>query len=244
MPDQVETTAGEGMADALAGGPEPSPEPSSAVPATHPATPEPTFEQRLEIERRRWQSGKDREIAVLRQKQQEELRALHEVYGQRLAQLGDNDREQFIQGLAERQKARAYDDQANWAAEQQRVQATAQSILDIFGAGEVGVTLDHPAFQKQMDWDEFRSVAAQTVKTARQASEEKAAAERRKAADARLRSGELATLGGGPAQPTNQEREIETLYDRLQQAQADPEKNWAERRKILARLRELGEKDI
>jgi hypothetical protein len=244
MPDPVETTAPDGAQEpqtsAVSGQP-----PSSPVPATPPAPDvETALTERLETERRRWQASKDREFARLAQDYQKRERGLHEMYAQQLRSAGVENPDEFVQSLDLRRKAAAYDEFEQQRTQQEQTTAFAQDILDTLGAADYGIDLQHPAFREPMPWDQFREKTKELVREAAKNQREEALRQQEQEArgtvDARVASGQLATLGGGPAQPTNRDHEVAALLGELGNIQFDQTKR-ARRLAIRTRLAELGE---
>ena len=217
--------------------------PSAPVPAT-PATPDVDrlLAERLENERRKWQAGKDREIAQLRRQQQErEQMLVARVQGT----LGQHDQEaaaalpqQFAQD-AEVADALALKRSMD---EQQTAWAEAAQNAAVYG-----LKAEDPRLYPAPTWDVFhenaRKAMAEDVAKERERLKAQSATEAKKSADAQIASGQLATLGGAPAAPVAHEAELDGLYGKLAELQKLGASK-AEREKVKARLRDLGETNI
>ena len=118
-------------------------------------------------------------------------------------------------------------------------------------ASEYGLKADDPRLHvyvgPQPTWEEFhenaRKAMAEDVAKERERLKAQSATEAKKAADAQIASGQLATLGGAPAAPVAHEAELDGLYGKLAELQKLGASK-VEREKVKARLRDLGETNI
>ena len=195
--DMIETAASEQET--------PASTPAPAIP-----TPQPDLEALkaalMEEVRREAQSTKDREIARLHQQYQQRERTLLEKVKGTLKTAGYEDADRLEQQLAAESDLDEFRAMKGQMAAQQASFSYGEGLIrDIADNYEVKLAANDPRLWGEPfdNWDQFkervRAVAKQEVAAKRAAEKAAQEAERRDAVDARVTSGELATLGGVPA---------------------------------------------
>ena len=181
---------------------------STSAPAI--PTPQPTLEElkaaAKEEARRELQAGNDRAQARLHQQYQQREKVLLEKVKGTLKTAGYEDADRLEQQLAAESDLDEFRAMKGQMAAQQASFSYGEGLIrDIADNYEVKLAANDPRLWGEPfdNWDQFkervRAVAKQEVAAKRAAEKAVQEAERRDAVDARVTSGELATLGGVPA---------------------------------------------
>lgn len=229
MTDEVETTNTEQAAPV-----------SNGVPATTQANDD--LETRVkaaeEKARREAQSAKDREIAQLHQTYQQQLSGVKGAAKRRLKTLGDQNPDDF-EHEANDEAGRA--EYMAWKQTQAAQQASIKQANEI--ASVFGLKGDDPRLLNAISWDEFREkakrAAAEDARKEREAELQAEQEKQRKAANARVNSGELQTLQVNSAPTLGKDATTEQIIQQLETLQRNPVANLKKIKELRAKLDSL-----
>lgn len=208
MADEQVATPGQDGTPAPVSGETPQTQaaPPSALPAATPGyTPEVQAEidRRVETEKRRLQSVKDREVAEERRKAQSQARAAYQAAKTQWVEAGRAP-EEFDQMLSQQSKLAFADEVLEKEKAEAEALALAQVHLRAAGLHKYGIQPDDPRlYGKFSNWEDYDDAldAIRREEEAKARASEKAAAEEaeKTALQKRIESGELSTLGAAPA---------------------------------------------